>query len=136
MWSCRITPSSEANQADGMSVALLNTAVYGTNGAGPVFGEGPNFTSSIGVSFDYYNNGPTPAEPNNNHVSLHWNNAQPGNAVTPSFNMSNSRFHRAQVIVWFSAGNAYVAERNIARVGQSGKNMAHGSDRARNRTGC
>ena len=107
----RITPPSEANQADGMSLALLNTAAYGTNGAAPVFGEVPNLANSIGISFDDYNNGSTPAEPNNNHISLHWNTAQIGNAVTPSFDMSNGKFHRAQVIIWFSGGNAYVTVR-------------------------
>ncbi len=107
----RITSPSEANQADGMSFALLNTADYGTSGAAPVFGEGPNLASSIGISFDDYNNGSTPAEPNNNHISLHWNAAQIGNAVTPSFDMSNGKFHRAQVIIWFSSGNAYVTVR-------------------------
>ena len=107
----RITPPSEANQADGMSFALLNTASYGTSGAASVFGEGPNLANSLGVSFDDYNNASTPAEPNNNHISLHWNAAQIGNAVTPSFDLSNGKFHRAQIIVWFSGGNAYVTVR-------------------------
>jgi hypothetical protein len=44
-------------------------------------------------------------------VSLHWNNAQIGNAVIPSFNMSNGKFHRVQVVVWFSNNNAYVTLR-------------------------
>lgn len=107
----RITPPSEANQADGLSFALLNTANHGVNGAGPAFGENPNLTSSIGVSFDVYSNGSTPVEPNNNHISLHWNNAQIGNAATPSFDISNGRFHRAQILIWFSGNNAYVTVR-------------------------
>jgi hypothetical protein len=107
----RITPPSEGNQADGLGFALLSTANYGNSGAGPAFGEQPNLTGSIGIGFDAFNNGPNPAEPNNNHVSLHWNNAQIGNAATPSFDMSNGRFHRAQVIVWFSGGNAYLTVR-------------------------
>src|SRR5206468_1460319 len=96
----RITPPSEANQADGLGFALLSASAYGTNGAGPFFGEEPNLTGSIGVGFDVYNNASTPAEPNNNHVSLHWNGAQIGNAVTPSFDISNGKFHRAQIVVW------------------------------------
>ncbi len=107
----RITPPSEGNQADGMSFALLNTTSYGNSGVAPVFGEGPNLANSIGVSFDDYNNASTPAEPNNNHISLHWNGAQVGNGVTPSFDMSNGKFHRAQIIVWFFGGNAYVTVR-------------------------
>ena len=107
----RITPPSEANQADGMGFALLNTAVYGASGAGPIFGENPNLNSSLGVSIDDYNNGPSPTEPNNNHISLHWNGAQIGNAFIPSFDMSNGKFHRAQILIWFADNNAYVTVR-------------------------
>jgi len=107
----RITPPSDANQADGLSFALLNTAAYGTSGAGPVFGENPNLNNSLGISIDDYNNGPTPAEPNNNHISLHWNGAQVGNAFIPSFDMSNGRFHRAQILVRFADNNAYLTVR-------------------------
>ncbi len=68
-------------------------------------------TGSIGLGFDVYNNGPTPQEPNANHISLHWNGAQVGNAFIPSFHMANGKFHRAQVIVWFVASHAYVTAR-------------------------
>jgi CotH kinase protein/Lamin Tail Domain/Chitobiase/beta-hexosaminidase C-terminal domain/Legume lectin domain len=107
----RITPPAGGTPADGLGFALLSTAAYGTSGAGPFFGEEPGLTSSIGVGFDVYNNGPTPQEPNNNHVSLHWNSAQIGNAATPSFSLSSGKFHRAQVLVQFSGGNAYVTVR-------------------------
>jgi hypothetical protein len=104
----RIAPPSEGNQADGLGFALLSTTAYGTTGMGPVFGETPNLQKSLGIGFDVYNNGPNPVEPNNNHISLHWNGAQIGDAVTPSFDLSNGKFHRAQVLVWFSGSNAYV----------------------------
>jgi hypothetical protein len=107
----RITPSAGVPSADGLGFALLSTAVYGTSGAGPNFGEEPGLTGSIGVGFDDYNNASTPQEPNNNHVSLHWNGAQIGNAAIPSFSMSSGTFHRAQVLVQFSGGNAYVTVR-------------------------
>jgi hypothetical protein len=107
----RITPPAGATPADGMGFALLNTAVYGTNGAGPYFAEEPSLTSSIGVGFDVYANASTPQEPNNNHVSLHWNGAQVGNAAIPSFSMSSGKFHRAQILVWFYGGNAYMTVR-------------------------
>ncbi len=107
----RITPPAGAMPADGFGFALLSTTAYGTNAAGPAFGEEPNLTGSIGVGFDVYNNASTPQEPNDNHLSLHWNGAQVGNAVTPSFRMANGRFHRAQIIVWFSGNNAYVTVR-------------------------
>ena len=107
----RMTPPDEGNQADGLGFALLSTASYGTNGAGPAFGEEPNLVGSLGVGFDIYNNASTSQEPNNNHLSLHWNGAQIGNAATPSFDLSNGRFHRALVTFRFASGNAYVTVR-------------------------
>ena len=107
----RITPPPGATPADGFAFALLSTAAFGTTGAGPFFYEEPNLAGSLAVGFDVYNNASTPQEPNNNHISLHWNGAQIGNAVTPSFSMSNGKFHRAQVIVSFSGNNAYVTVR-------------------------
>lgn len=107
----RITPPDGGTSADGMGFALLSTAVYGTNGAGPYFSEEPSLTGSIGVGFDDYANASTPKEPNNNHVSLHWNGAQIGNAAIPSFSLSSGKFHRAQILVWFYGGNAYATVR-------------------------
>ena len=107
----RITPSPDSTPADGMGFALLSTAAYGTSGAGPFFAEEPNLASSIGIGFDVYANAATPQEPNNNHISLHWNGAQIGNAFVPSFTMANGRFHRAQILIWFSGNNAYVTVR-------------------------
>ena len=107
----RITPTAGAIPADGLGFALLNTAAYGTSGAGPYFAEESNLANSIGVGFDDYNNASTPQEPNNNHVSLHWNNAQIGNAVIPSFNLASGRFHRAHIIIRFSSNHAYVTVR-------------------------
>ena len=107
----RITPPAGATPADGLGFALLSTAVYGTSGAGPYSGEEPSLTSSIGVGFDVYDNASTPQEPNNNHVSLHWNGAQIGNAAIPSFSLSSGKFHRAQILVRFSGANAYVTVR-------------------------
>jgi hypothetical protein len=100
----RITPGT--GQADGMAVAFLNTATYGTNGAAPGMSEEPNLTGTIGIGIDDYSN----AEVNNNHVSLHYG-AIVGAPVTPSFDLSNSRFHRAQVIIRFSGGRALVTLR-------------------------
>ncbi|HWH71182.1 MAG TPA: CotH kinase family protein, partial [Candidatus Sulfotelmatobacter sp.] len=107
----RITPPAGGRPADGLGFALLNTATYGTNGAGPFFAETPDLIGSIGIGFDVYNNASTPQEPNNNHVSLHWNGAQVGSAATPSFSLSNGRFHRAQVLIGFSETNAFVTVR-------------------------
>jgi hypothetical protein len=100
----RVTPG--AGQADGMSVAFLNTTTYGTNGAAPGMSEEPNLSGSIGIGIDVYNN----AEVNNNHVSLHYGSIV-GAPVTPSFDLSNGRFHRAQVIIRFRGGRALVTMR-------------------------
>jgi hypothetical protein len=107
----RVTPPAGATPADGFGFGLLSTAAYGTSGAGPLFGEEPNLVGSLGVGFDVYANAATPQEPNNNHVSLHWNSSQVGNAVTPSFSLSDGRFHRAQIIVLYAGNNAYVTVR-------------------------
>jgi hypothetical protein len=107
----RITPPAGVIPGSGLGFALLDTATYGTTGSGQLFAEEPNLANSIGVGFDVYKDASTPSEPNNNHVSLHWNDAQVGNAAIPSFDMANGRFHRAQVIVRFWSNNAYVTIR-------------------------
>ena len=107
----RITPPAGVIPGAGLGFALLDTATYGTTGSGQLFAEEPNLANSIGVGFDVYKDASTPSEPNDNHVSLHWNNAQVGNAAIPSFNMANGRFHRAQVIIRFWNNNAYVTVR-------------------------
>lgn len=66
----RMTPVY--GRADGFGLALLNTADYGTAGAGPVISEEPNLKDSFGLGFDIYNNG----EISNNHLSVHYNNTQ------------------------------------------------------------
>jgi hypothetical protein len=107
----RITPPAGGQPADGLGFALLNTALYGSAGPGPFFGEEPNLPGSLGVGFDVYANASTAQEPNNNHVSLHWNSFQVGSAANPSFTLANGRFHRAQVITAFAGTNAYVTVR-------------------------
>ncbi len=103
----RITPPSEANQADGMSFAFLNTANFGVAGAAPGMSEEMNLANTIGIGIDDYNN----AEINNNHLSVHWNNAIVGTPYTPPFDFSNGQFHRAQVTIRFSGGAAFVTVR-------------------------
>lgn len=107
----RITATS--TPADGMGFALLNTANYGTTGlpSGLTgFGESPNFANSLGVGLDIYNNATPPSEPNDNHVSLHWNNAQVStNPAIPGFRLVAGVFHRAVITIRFDAGNAVVS---------------------------
>ncbi|HEY3322307.1 MAG TPA: Ig-like domain repeat protein [Planctomycetota bacterium] len=60
-------------RADGMGFVLLNTANSGATGAvnwGTA--EEPNIVGALGFGFDIYNN----AEINNNHISVHFNNAK------------------------------------------------------------
>ncbi len=107
----RISPPGGGTPADGMGFALLSTSSYGSTGAGPQISEEPNLVNSLGIGFDVYANDATPQEPNNNHVSLHWNGRQIGAAAIPSFSLFNGRFNRAQVSLWFSGGNGYVTVR-------------------------
>ena len=89
----RLTPGS--GQADGMGVAFLNTANFGTSGA-PGFSEEVNLAGSVGVGFDIFNNGGS--ESDNNHISIHANGALIAN-LNPGFDISSSQFHHAKVEV-------------------------------------
>jgi hypothetical protein len=62
------------NHADGIGFALLPTAVYGPTGNGPGITEeaAQAQDGSIGFGLDTFNNG-LPFDPDNNHVSLHYN---------------------------------------------------------------
>lgn len=73
----RITPVT--GRADGLGLALVNTANYPATGCvapqGPLFvAEEPNFAGSLGIGFDVYRN-ESAGELSNNHVSLHYNGA-------------------------------------------------------------
>ena len=106
----RLTPPSGGMPADGMGFALLPTATYGaTNGLATGFGEEPNLPGAIGVGFDIYNNASSPPEPNDNHVSLHYNGVEvSGTAAIPSFRLTNGKFNRAVITIRFDSGNAFV----------------------------
>ena len=109
----RITPA--AGRADGMAFVLLNTATHGTAGVSPAINGGiseePNFPNALGVGLDIYNNG-APNDPNNNHVSVHWNGSLvAGGVASPTLNLASGQFHRAQIIVKFDSGRALVTVR-------------------------
>src|SRR5260370_26311057 len=95
-----------------MGLGLLNTGTDGASGAAsvPALSEEPNPPNSIGVGFDIFKDGPgTPAEPNNNHISLHYNGAEVSPvAAIPSFSIANGLFNHAQVLIPFVGGNAIV----------------------------
>ena len=94
-----------AGAADGMCFAFLNTAIQGTNGIASGTGsysEEPNIAGSLGVGFDIYLNSQSAAEPNANHVSLHYNSALVSpSAATPRLSLTAGRFHRAKVTIKF-----------------------------------
>jgi hypothetical protein len=92
-----------AGSADGMCFVLLNTASYGSTGAVTAnFSEEPSIANALGVGFDIYLNTQSAAEPNANHVSLHWNGSQvTSNAAAPSLSLAAGRFHRAKITIKF-----------------------------------
>lgn len=105
----RMTPGT--GRADGMGVAFLNTANHGVGGGGAVFSEEVNVAGSLGFGFDIYNNG-APQDPNNNHVSIHWNGALvSGGVMTPNLNLASGQFHRAEITLRFSGGSVFVTVR-------------------------
>lgn len=106
----RLTPGS--GQADGMALALLRTADFGSTGPVPGFNEDPNITSAggpnFGVGFDIYNNG-SPADPDNNHVSLHFGGLTGvADSAAIGFDISDGSFHHASIKLEYLAGGANV----------------------------
>lgn len=75
--------SQNGSGADGVAMAYLNTANFGTDTVvpTPVFSEEANITNSFGVGFDTFRNANDPAGPNGetetsrSSVSVHWNGA-------------------------------------------------------------
>jgi hypothetical protein len=65
----RIT--SVVGRGEGFGFALLNTSSFKATGPRCGAAEEPNFARSLGIGFDLHQNA---GEPNNNHVSVHWNN--------------------------------------------------------------
>ncbi|MCX8155978.1 MAG: immunoglobulin domain-containing protein [Verrucomicrobiae bacterium] len=105
----RMTPG--AGRADGLGVAFLNTANWGTSGNIAVFTEEPNLAGSLAFGFDIYNNG-NPPDPNNNHISIHWNGALvSGGVATPNLNLASGQFHRAEITLRFSGGSVFITVR-------------------------
>ncbi len=100
---------SVTSGADGGCFALLNTANYGTIGAGPtgpITGgwEEPALTNSFGLGFDnYYNGG---ADPNNNHISPYWKGTKLAD-ITPAVAWQNAGFVPVTVDLEFRAKGGF-----------------------------
>ncbi len=105
----RITPVT--GRADGLGLALLNTANWPASGCvapqGPQFvAEEPNFAGSLGVGFDIYQNS---GDTNNNHVSLHFDGTLVGAGQFPALtDMASGGFVHAHVRLTEAPGGATV----------------------------
>jgi hypothetical protein len=87
--------------ADGIGIGLFDTATYGATGASSPGGanwERPSFANAFTIGFDIYQN---------DDINLNWNGAQV--IATPfPFVLNDNNWHRAEVTVWPSGGNASV----------------------------
>jgi hypothetical protein len=110
----RITPG--LGRADGIGFALLNTAVptYGVSGPVdllyPFAAEEPNFVASLGIGFDVYQSTlDQHSEPNNNHLSVHFNGAllQEFDA-TPAVDLANGQWIHARILMRPGGGHSDV----------------------------
>ncbi len=98
--------------ADGLSVSLLNTGVYGDAGSvapiQPIYvSEEPNFVASLGVGFDIYQN-VEPGDVNGRHVSVHWDGAPPLTQTDPELELVSGEFIHARVVLDADASPAEV----------------------------
>jgi hypothetical protein len=105
----RITAEWDLNLvagADGLGFVLLNTANYGTSGAGPAMGEEPSLIDSFGVGFDIYC--PDDYQGLGSYeISLHWSGVERANKHS-GFDYRTGSFNRIRVVVDFVAGGAEV----------------------------
>ena len=101
----RITPGN--GRADGIGIALLNTAFYGVTGAIGGGGEEPNFTKSFGIGFDIYKNNDLGDIGNDsirvnysNSISIHYDNTVLAQFdATPVVDLAGGRWIHSRVIV-------------------------------------
>ena len=86
--------ANDANPADGFSMILLPTAIFGTSGAGvnPWPAEKPNVANTFGIGFDFYPYSGT------NDVSVHIDGTQVANYTVAGLDMNNDQFHRAEIV--------------------------------------
>jgi hypothetical protein len=100
-WDLSVVPG-----ADGLGFALLNTADYGSSGAGPAIDEEPSLTRSFAVGFDIYC--PDDYQPKGSHeISLHLNGVERANKWS-SVDYRSGTFRRIRVEVDFVAGGAEI----------------------------
>lgn len=97
-WDFRMIP--RFRRADGMGFAVLRKSEYGKKGGvctelPPFVPEEPNFAQSIGVGFDIHK---APSDPNNNHISVHFNAAVVASCTTTSpLDLASGKWIHAKV---------------------------------------
>ncbi|MEW4531194.1 hypothetical protein [Maioricimonas sp. JC845] len=99
--------------ADGFFFTLLPTSEYGISGAAPVVNwagggaaEPRDLEHTFALGFDIFDNNnvnPNPPEPNNNHISLHYDKNFLG-VFDPGFNLDSGAWHSAEVVLNRVAG--------------------------------
>lgn len=100
-WDMSLVPG-----ADGLGFALLNTADYGSSGAGPAIDEEPSLNSSFAVGFDIYC--PDDYQSKGSHeISLHLNGVERANRWSRDDYRTGS-FRRVRVEIDFVAGGAEI----------------------------
>ena len=100
-WDLNIVPG-----ADGLGFALLNTAQYGTTGAGPVIEEEPSLAKTFAIGFDIYC--PDDYQKKGSHeISLHWDGVERANKWS-SFDYRTGTFNHVKVVIDFVTGGAEV----------------------------
>jgi hypothetical protein len=97
----RLTPG--VGRADGLGFALLDTSIHRTEGAvtveGPLFAaEEPNFLRSLGVGFDIHQ-GVAVGDPDNNHVSVHWNGVRLAQVGAGAIDLASGQFVHVEIVL-------------------------------------
>jgi hypothetical protein len=102
----RMTPG--AGRADGLSVVLLATGSHGARGILRTpegfcpTAEEPNLPRSLGIGFDVHTN--AGIDPDNNHVSVHWDGAPVAGGVrSPPLDLASGAWIHARIEVQMPA---------------------------------
>jgi hypothetical protein len=90
----RMTPGT--GQGQGMGFALLDVATYTASGAVAGPAEEPNFTGSLGIGFDIFQD---LGEINANHVSVHFNGARLTEVDAGTVALAGGQWIHAHVVV-------------------------------------
>lgn len=98
----RITPGPSSN-GEGLGFALLNTAFYKAvekqcPSLTPFAAEEPNFTGSLGIGFDVFQNTDL-SDMNSNHISVHFNATVLTQVDVTPIDLANGQWIHARIIM-------------------------------------